>query len=258
MSGVNTNSDGRAEGLNAAAAHDTGLYDPNQHDNQIVAVYESRALADAARDALIGAGVPERAIQVIDHASGGADPASGDADPASDTAEDRGRGFWGAIKSLFAPDEDVTAYSQAVGRGHPMVVVTPDAKMDRHRVIQVLEESSPIDFDAKLEEWRQAGYDNLPQTGAASSGTPSVNMSDTGYRTGLVEERMRVGRREPATGAGRVRSYVAERPAAEHEVRLREERMGEERGSAGQTDPGSTGPNATPGVVSSGMNSPRV
>lgn len=253
MSGVYTNSDGRAESLNAAAAHDTGLYDPNQHDNQIVAVYDGRARADAARDALIGAGIPERAIQVIDHGVGDADPASG-------TAEDRGRGIWGAIKSLFVPDEDVSAYSQAVGRGHPMVVVTPDATMDRHRLIQVLEESAPIDFDAKLEEWRQAGYDSLPQAGAAPTGTPSTDMSDTGYRTGLVEERMRVGRRETAPGAVRVRSYVAERPAAEHEVRLREERMGEERGSTGQTNPGqgSTGPTATPGVVSSGMNSPRA
>ena len=43
MSGSYTNTDGRSDGLNQGAAHDAGLYDPNRHDNQIVAVYENRA-----------------------------------------------------------------------------------------------------------------------------------------------------------------------------------------------------------------------
>jgi len=280
MSGSYTNTDGRTESFNEGAAHDAGLYDPNRHDNQIVAVYESRAQAEAARDALLGAGISQSAIEVLDRTSG--DGALGET-----RAEDRnqGEGFWGAIKSLFAPDDDYNAYHHALGRGHAMVLVVPTGDMDRHRVIEILESSGPIDFDAKLEEWRQAGYDysGAPratdqgraepkatsggsgtgyQAGTSTSGaigaaagmagtggrqvTDRVGVPETtgsranltGQRTGttaqgltgneetikVVEERLRVGKREVAQGAVRVRSYVVERPV-EEQVRLHEERI---------------------------------
>ena len=107
MSNPYVNSDGRAESLNQTAAHDAALYDPAVHDNQIVAVYETDAAANAARDALIGAGIPRAAIEVVDRSYGDA------AGPSS--AEDRNQGgFLGAIKSLFVPSEDVsTGYGEA-------------------------------------------------------------------------------------------------------------------------------------------------
>jgi len=292
MSGSYTNTDGRSDGLNQGAAHDTGLYDPNRHDNQIVAVYENRAQAEAARDALLNAGIPQTAIEVLDQTSG-------DAAPGASRIEDRNtgmqdEGFWGAIKNLFAPDEDYTAYHHAIHRGHAMVLVVPNANMDRHRVIEVLEASGPIDFDAKLEQWRQSGYDysgapratdrgrveptatsggsgtgykaggttatggqrvtdtvSMPatsgtttartgtaSTGTASTGTASTGTASTGTATQpmtgnqdtvkVVEERLRIGKREVAQGAVRVRSYVVERPV-EEQVRLHEERVQIER-----------------------------
>jgi len=290
MSGSYTNTSGRSDSLNQGAAHDSGLYDPNRHDNQIVAVYESRTHAEAARDALLNAGIPQSAIEVLDRTSG-------DAAPGASRIEDRNtgvqdEGFWGAIKNLFAPDEEYSAYHHAIGRGHAMVMVVPNASMDRHRVIEVLEASGPIDFDAKLEEWRQSGYDysgapRATETGraasTASSGgtgtgykagtdnsgatggmgatggrqvTETVSMPETsGARTGtqtgtqagrtqtagttqpmtgnqdtvkVVEERLRIGNREVAQGAVRVRSYVVERPV-EEQVRLHEERVQIER-----------------------------
>ena len=50
------------------------------------------------------------AIEVID---GETDAAT----RAGTTDEVREQGFWGAMKNLFAPDEDVHAYSHAVSRG---------------------------------------------------------------------------------------------------------------------------------------------
>ena len=41
MSGSYVDNSGRAETFNQQSAHDTGLYDPNVHDNQIVALYET-------------------------------------------------------------------------------------------------------------------------------------------------------------------------------------------------------------------------
>ena len=264
MSGSYMNEPGSAN-LNQSAAHETGLYDPSLHDNQIVALYDTRAHADAAREKLLAAGVDSGAVQVMDK---GADEMAGGVD-----YEAGNQGLWGSIKSLFMPDEDAHAYSHAVGAGHAMVVVTPNAKTNRNHIIEVLESTSPLDFDAKLEEWRQSGYNYAPgstatgamadttgaavpvaapmastaatggaaamstaTTGATTTGTAktAAPMAATTARAGdaetikVMEERLRVGKREVAGGAVRVRSYVVERPVEEN-VRLHEERVSVER-----------------------------
>ena len=270
MSGSYTNEPGSSS-LNQGAAHETGLYDPSVHDNQIVALYDTRAHADAAREKLLAAGVDSSAVQVMnkgdDEMAGGVDYEAGN------------QGLWGSIKSLFMPDEDAHAYSHAVGAGHAMVIVTPSAKSDRNKIIQTLETTDPLDFDAKLEEWRQSGYNYAPSsatttstginmastaaaggaalTGAATAGAAmagpaktagtaatgattsgaaatATSVAGTAGRAGdtetikVMEERLRVGKREVAGGAVRVRSYVVERPV-EEQVRLHEERVSVER-----------------------------
>lgn len=312
MSDSYTNTNTRAETLNQAAAHDSGLYDPNIHDNQIVAMYDTEDLARAARGVLISNGVPERAVQVTDKQQDRS---------FSDTDDQRSpSGFWGALRSLFMPSEEAHGYAEGVRRGHAILIVWPDATMDRHRIIELLEGTDPIDFDAKLEEWRQAGYSyptaagtgggaaeaamdtptttgvatdtsemrntdttaagtfrNAPSSradaiGPASSGrasdllgsdpetrsesnrssvdgatatppaTPIVppdsvqrTVATTGAATRgpdeaikVIEERLRVGKREVVKGAVRVRSYVVERPV-EQQVHLHEEHLEVER-----------------------------
>ena len=289
MSGSYVNNDMRSDALNNAAAHDKGLYDPSTHDNQIVALYDTMAEANKARDMLVHAGVSSESIQVMDKSSdtmaGGVDYEAGN------------QGMWGAIKSLFVPDDEAHAYNHAISKGHAMVVVSPARSANREAIIHTLESSNPIDFDAKLEEWRQSGYDyqsmgsqgmsggtssatvnraastpqnyavnqttatdNIPASaGMASSaaamgasptsamaGAPSTpaasksaaSTSATGSRTPaaagdtdtikVMEERLRIGKREVAAGAVRVRSYVVERPV-EEQVHLHEERVHIER-----------------------------
>ena len=209
--------------------YDTGLFDPNVHDNQIVALYDTDADARTARDALVAAGLEPAAVQVMDRQ---ADPMAGGVN-----YEAGDQGIWGAIKSLFMPDHDAHAYNHAVEKGHAMVVVTPTANTDRHHIIEVLESTGPIDFDAKLEEWRQAGYDYSGAAGTAgnrntasripadyavnpSTVTDQVPAAEPSGQPGgaagtdanLAENQPRVGRREAPQGASRVRSYVADRP----------------------------------------------
>ena len=235
----------------AAGAHDTGLYDPNRHDNRIVAVYETSERAMAAREMLVKAGVAAGDIQVMDQSQVTATT------PAGDVTD---QGIWGSIKSLFVPDEDAHGYAEGVRRGHAVLSVDPSNAADRHHVIEVLESTDPIDFDSKLEEWRQAGYmnPNSSAVGAATGmitpapapvgTTTTTTTAKTGLATGtpttgavaatgkladdetikVMEERLRVGKREVARGAVRVRSYVVERPV-EEQVHLRDERVTLER-----------------------------
>jgi len=230
---------------NTGAHYGSTAYDPARHENQIVAVYDDRSRANAARDALIGAGIPERAIKVLDRTA---------TDSSASTSDDtRHEGFWGALKSLFVPEEDIHAYSHAIGRGHAMLVVTPDSSMNRDRIVEVLESTAPIDFDSKLAEWRQAGYEYPSRPGAsglgsgtdagrstvtqgampagtvtAASAGAETGRSDTGETIKVMEERLRIGKREVAKGAVRVRSYVVERPV-EEQVRLHDEQVRIER-----------------------------
>ena len=236
MSGSYMDEPGSAA-LNTASAHETGLYDPSKHDNQIVALYETRAQADAAKAKLVSSGVDAGAVQVMDREAdrmaGGVDYESGN------------QGLWGSIKSMFAPDEDAHAYNHAINAGHSMVVVTPHATADRSQIIHVLESTNPMDFDSKLEEWRQSGYNYTPTaaTGTATTGTATTATTGVAGTPAMaagtaavganetlkvMEERLRVGKREVAGGAVRVRSYVVERPV-EEQVRLHEERVSIER-----------------------------
>ena len=282
MSGSYVNNDTRSDALNNAAAHDSGLYDPSTHDNQIVALYDTMAEANAAKQALVSAGVDGGSVQVMDKS---ADSMAGGVD-----YESGNQGMWGAIKSLFVPDEDAHAYSHAIDKGHAMVVVSPNRTSNREQIIHVLEGTNPIDFDAKLEEWRQSGYDysapaagmaagagaaasatvdraastpanyavnqttatnNIPAsastTGAAASmasdtstagamparpvttqATTATSQDTSPDTIKVMEERLRVGKREVAGGAVRVRSYVVERPV-EEQVSLHEEHVSVER-----------------------------
>ena len=260
--------------LNQAAAHDTSLYDPTIHDNQIVALYETDAQARSAQQTLVSAGFPATSMQIVARDSGAATSGTTGATGVAD------EGLWGSIKSLFVPDEDRTTYNTAVARGHAMLVVTPTGSMDRQHLIHTLESTDPLDFDAKLEEWRQSGYDTTGSAmGTSTSNTATAGHAvdagmNTGYATGaaaatgatamglaaqpnattaattgtvapamtgrtaatvggdetlkVMEERLRVGKREVATGAVRIRSYIVERPV-EEKITLHEERVGIER-----------------------------
>ena len=223
----------------SSTTSDTSHYDPIVHDNQIVAMYETDAKARAAEEMMRAAGFPASSMQVLAR-----DGATAAGTTMAYDANDEG--LWGSIKSLFVPDEDRTTYSTAIARGHAMLVVTPDRSMDRQHLINVLESTDPLDFDVKHEEWRQDGHETIgTATGVAAMGGAALNTAATVATAGratqpvtamvgdaetikVMQERLRVGKREVSAGAVRIRSYIVERPV-EESVRLREEHISVER-----------------------------
>ena len=221
---------------------------------QIVAMFDSVERARAARDRLIEEGVPRADMDLINR-----DPEAG---PSSFEYERSDEGFWGAVKRFFVPDEHATGYTEGLRRGHAMLVVRPP--FEQHdRIVQILEGYDPIDFEAQEEEWRKGGWTGTAPaarttettTGvgtAATLGAPATEelvarpvtaettaetMTEraTATRPGVeteaipvVEEEIRVGKRQVARGGVRVRSYVLERPV-EQDVTLHEERVEVER-----------------------------
>jgi hypothetical protein len=174
-------------------------YDADLHDNQIVAMYDTAAEAEAAAQALRAHGFPSGCMRVL--AQGKVLDALA---PATETpSEDHS--IWTAIASLFVPHDDRTTFQSVIARGHAMLVVSPDATMDRQHLIHLLEETNPVDLDARQAEWLQAGqplatgYTSAPETTADS---PAAQEAEANYRA---------GRRESAPQASRVRSYIIDR-----------------------------------------------
>src|SRR3954452_20576867 len=224
-------------------------------ERTLTAMYDDRSAAEAARDRLVALGVPSSGITIR-----GTDAGS--------TAGE-GKGFLDGLADLFAPEEDRHTYAEGLRRGGYLLSArVPDGMQDR--ASDVLEQSGAVDIDQQAESWRQSGWTGY-QPGTATGGMSSTERAGgaattAGYGTtgtaagaGLtgeraarelregeeaipvVEEQVRVGKREVGGGNVRVRSYVVERPV-EEQVNLREERVTIERRPVDHELPPGTSP----------------
>ena len=224
----------------------------------ITAMFDNRAHADAAVSQLSSQlGLASGQAQVI-----AAETASTGTTTSGTTTGDTG--FWASLKDLFVPDEDRTAYAEGIRRGNYIV----SAQIDESKLEQamdILEHNGAVDLDAQEAEWRQSGWTSqqvgttagavgtspsnpelgvvatgVAATGAVAAAAPvasQTSMSATATnaaRTGgeevipIVEESLRIGKRDAERGRVRVRSYIVETPVTE-QVTLREEHVDVQR-----------------------------
>ena len=179
-------------------------------------------------------------------------------------------GFWASLKDLFIADEDRQAYAEGIRRGGYVVSAQVDDSVVDH-ALDIFEAHGAVDLDSREAEWRASGWsgsmDDAAGTGtpmntsgavgAATMGgtaTPAVGMGSTAAmgtgttgaamgaattgtdreeRIPVVEERLRVGKREMERGRVRVRSYIVETPVSEN-VTLHEEHVSIERRAVDQ------------------------
>jgi len=226
----------------------------------ITAMFDSRAEAERARDALMGLGL--NASQVQMH------PQEDLTTQATSVREDRG--FMASLANMFMPDEDRHTYHEGMRRGHFMISAEVEERHVDH-AMDALEAAGAVDLDTREAEWRGQGWQGAAggATGGAVIGTSSstdamgvsattdntttahtgtANLASTARTdassattahglTGreesipMAEERLRVGKREARAGRVRVRSYVVETPV-EEQVTLREEHVHVERRAA--------------------------
>ncbi len=180
--------------LNRTTVHDSGIYDPTDTEDRIVLMFETAADATAAQARLSEAGIGGRA-EVMSHTRDGID--------AGTDYEGGEHGVWSFIKSFFTSDSHAHGYAEGVRRGHALLVVHPDQGR-RLETVRLLETTGPIDFDARLEEWRSAGWDNLAHGQATAPTAPAtgpaqVTVYDTATHSSHVEERGTTSG-APATG----------------------------------------------------------
>jgi uncharacterized protein (TIGR02271 family) len=184
----------------------------------IVAVFDTRDAAQNARDSLLDLGIERERISIVDQSSS-------EFTTQSDTHR---AGFWAHVKQMFMPDADRATLDESLRRGN--CVLTASVDDDRvDEAITCLERAGAIDLEEREAQWRTQGWQGGSVAEPASERTVEPRQeSSADQAIPVVEERLRVGKREVDRGGVRVRSYIVEEPVRE-QVQLREERVDVER-----------------------------
>jgi stress response protein YsnF len=143
-------------------------------------------------------------------------------------------GGGGSLNSLHLSHDDRHAYGEGLRRGGFLLCAHVESGEDHERIISLLEESAGVDLEERQQSWRNEGW--APPSGqrtgseqsAAGGATAAAGNVVEEQRIPIVEEELRVGKREVTRGGARVRSYVREVPV-EEQVTLREEHVSIER-----------------------------
>ncbi len=113
-------------------------------DRSMTATFRSEAEAEAARRALIDAGLAEGSIAIAGSA----------ALRAATEAQDSS--LFGRIREAVLPDDSTRALRDAASQHETVLTVRPAAEQVE-TAVRVLQAANPHHFDAALERWRNAG-----------------------------------------------------------------------------------------------------
>lgn len=198
-----------------------------------VGLYETSAEAQGVLNELVSAGFDRSKIRIMlgDNATRGLYEWN-------ENLPDSGRGAraqWAdggasaALISMGVPRDDAEDYEEALHRGHALVsVATTDQRIDK--AVDIMSHHNMVDLHDRKLSWQKTASTG---TAAASAASAAADRSRTlkGNEEAtlpVVEEEIRVGKREVERGGVRVRAHVTETPVDET-VELRQEHVHVER-----------------------------
>ena len=184
----------------------------------LTAMFDSRAAADAAKARLMAANVDASNVRIVDQSSAGQSSTGMTGNDAPS------EGIWASLKEMFVSHEDRQSYSEGIRRGG--YLLTADVEEGHaDEAVRILDGADSVDFDERETAWKNEGWTGGAMAGGAMAAT--AGRSDEQVIP-VIEEELRVGKREVNRGGARVRSYVREIPVNE-QVSLREEHVSVER-----------------------------
>lgn len=207
-----------------------------QNQRTLTAFFRDRSDAEEATRDLIAAGIAESNVRLVPGA---------ESDNVAATDVEAGRGFWASLGDFFFPDEDRAVYAEGLRRGGYLVTVDAVTEAQHDKAVDILDDDGTVDVDEWADSWRAEGWTADKYTADSTSAPLSTSakqaarMTEDAFasdRSGdgnvipVVEEQLRVGKRDVNSGNVRVRSYVVETPVSET-VTLRDENVAVERRS---------------------------
>jgi len=227
----------------------------NMANQTVLALYDDKASAQQVLDELRAAGYGGEFWISGDGssgqaASGGSTGTSLFGNLSSDFSSPSSRAA--SLPRLGVPENDAHFYSEAVRRGGVLLIGQVDDSQTS-QVLEIIERHHPVDPDERADLYRQSGWTRYDASAAdydetaaaaertryqsglssAASGLRDVNAGGTGAGREeeiipIVEESLRVGKREVERGGVRVRTRIIETPI-EETVSLRDETIRVER-----------------------------
>jgi len=226
----------------------------------LVAVFDNNADARSARDELLASGFSQSDVRISsgDSTGGSMTGSSTSASTSTDTGNDAGIGS--SIKNffsdLFGSDEDdagrLNRYEGAVSGGKCVVTVSADSLPEVERAADIVERFGPIDIDEHSDnvgkmassgamlQGSQSGMQSYSTSAQSATTQQQGNLSgaslqrDTSTQSiPVVEEQLKVGKREVQRGGVRIFSRIVETPVNES-VTLREEHVDVQRRAVDQ------------------------
>ncbi len=138
----------------------------------VVGVFDSRAEAQAAADALEARGFARSAIRITDEVDSTASTVETSATARTEQAEQPGllESLGSFFGSLFGDDESrVGHYAEAVRRGHCVMRVDVEDEAAGERATEALEGAGAVDIDERLAQRHEPAGDDAAAGGASSS-----------------------------------------------------------------------------------------
>lgn len=144
------------------------------------------------------------------------------------------------LTSAGLPRSDADAYVEGIRRGgHLVMITTEDDEIDT--AVDIMDRFNSVNIQERADMWRGEGWDQQSELAAVSNSGRHSNLSGAQGRSGtlhdqdeeettipVVEEELRVGKRQVESGGVRVRTHIEEQPV-EETVNLREEHVKVER-----------------------------
>lgn len=208
----------------------------------LIAVFDNRSDAQSAMEKLLSSGFDKSHVRLNEDSNNTANRTNNS--DSNGAMEDEGIGS--SIKHFFTDlfsDDSSTAhhqkYSTAIERGHHALTVTANDEAEVERAADIVESFGPIDIDEKAAEWGGVTQAQPPAIASdrayavgnsQSAGVASSQQRDVSGTTSIpiVQEQLKVGKREVQRGGVRVYSRMVETPVQEN-VNLREEHVNVER-----------------------------
>jgi uncharacterized protein (TIGR02271 family) len=203
----------------------------------VVGVYDNRSDANSAVQALADAGIPRTSIHLNAESTESASDQS-----TTNAGQESGSGIGGFFRSLFGMDdarEQHDVYAESVRRGSYVLTVDVQDEAQADRATDIMARFDAVDIDERSSQWKQQGWSgynpDAPRLSAAdiekersSYAQPRSAATGETTRIPVVEEQLKVGKREVQRGGIRVFQRVRETPVHQS-VQLREEHVNVER-----------------------------
>jgi stress response protein YsnF len=133
-------------------------------------------------------------------------------------------GLIGALVDAGLPEEEANLYAESVRRGGTLVMVTTTDNRESEAA-RIMNRFNPIDVERRSAAWRSENWSEFDPEAKPYTQT---DFKREGGKLEVVEEELRVGKREVDQDRLRIHTYVTERPV-EETVSLRKERIEVER-----------------------------